>query len=421
MSSVRLTQRKSIENGSHAYHTDVPDVASSHSMHIMNEVQPSGLDISKDISLSIKPKANMRTYLENMDFPEMVRLINWFLVFSSVIIFNIPLFMNADAQAHGHPTGDYAYLAALRPNATTFDNALIKKLEKQYVGDDGIWLIDSLQYNVMSAINLGIAIPSSMDLLVDVFNEIFFPPVAEDKSKHVVRMSHLERFVFLCGVICNGFYLFFPWTTMNIMAANNVNNVFNNLCVILQISPVLMFLERSTSSFPPLWTLGLNLCLCTGVDLYAISLLYPVSWFINTAYNPIFVLYSLATWGVVLSCLRCFFMYLRDKGFVLLPGDEPNPDIQFMDAYDDFNTYQVPALHMIGLMVEMLVCFVWYYLLSNMSNSVNVLLNVLFILSASLVMVIEMRVRANEVQQGLVSCRLFVRKVDNNLKQITNK
>ena len=109
MSSVRLTQRNSIENISHVYQTDVPHVPSSHSMHTMNEVQPSGLDISKDISLSIKPKANMRTYLENMDFPEMVRLINWFLVFSSVIIFNIPLFMNADAQAHGHPTGDYAY------------------------------------------------------------------------------------------------------------------------------------------------------------------------------------------------------------------------------------------------------------------------------------------------------------------------
>jgi len=248
--------------------------------------------------------------------------------------------------------------------------------------------------------------------MVDIFNELFFPPVAEDKTKCVVRMSHLERTVFLFGVICNGFYLFFPWTTMNIMAANNVNNVFNNLCVILQISPVLLFLERSTSSFPPLWTLFLNLCLCIGVDIYAISLLYPISWFLHQGYQPIFVLYSISTWGVVISCGRCFVMYLRDKGFILLPGDEPNPDIQFMDAYDDFNTYQVPALHMIGLMVEMLVCFVWYYLLSDMSNSVNVLLNVLFILSASLVMVIEMRVRANEVQQGLVSCRLFVRKVD---------
>jgi len=365
------------------------------------------LNFKKDTSLVIKSNINA------MDFRTVIRTINWFLVFSSVIIFNIPLFMNANEQAKGHPTGNYAYLVALRPNVTEFDNALIRKIEKQYIGDDGIWLINSLQYNVMSAINLGIAIPSTMDLFVDIGNEIFSPPVKTDSTKHVVRMSHLERGVFLCGVICNGFYMFFPWTTMNIMVANNINNVFNNLCVILQISPVLLFLERSTSSFPPLWTLFLNLCLCTGCNLYAISLLYPVSWFVHTSYPPIFALYSISTWGVVISCGRCFFTYLRDKGYVLFPGDVPNEELQYMDAFEDFNIYQVPALHMIGLMVEMLVCFVWYYLLSNMSNSVNVLLNVLFILSASLVMVIEMRVRANEVQEGLVSCRLFVRKVEH--------
>jgi hypothetical protein len=367
------------------------------------------LNFDKDVSLVTKPKNT----INQLDLRTIVRIINWFLVFSSVIIFNIPLFMNANDQANGHPIGNYAYLSALLPNATTFDNALIKKVEKQYVGDDGIWLIHSLQYNVMSAINLGIAIPSTMDLIVDIGNDLFSPPVKTDSSKHVVRMSNLERSVFLFGVICNGFYMFFPWTTMNIMVANNINNVFNNLCVILQIAPVLLFLERSTSSFPPLWTLFLNLCLCIGCDLYAISLLYPVSWFVHTGYKPIFVLYSISTCGVILSCGRCFFMYLRDKGYVLLPGDVPNEELQYMDAFEDFNIYQVPALHMIGLMVEMLVCFVWYYLLSNMSNSVNVLLNVLFILSASLVMVIEMRVRANEVQEGLVSCRLFVRKIEH--------
>jgi hypothetical protein len=284
-----------------------------------------------------------------MDFREMIRFINWFLVFASVFVYNIPLFMNANAQANGHAVGNYAYLSALLPNATTFDNALIKKVEERNVGDDGIWLIDTLQYNVMSAINLGIAIPSTMDLMVDIFNIFFFPPVTEDKHKHVVRMSLLERAVFLFGVICNGFYLFFPWTTMNIMVANNVNNVFNNLAVILQIAPVMLFLERSTNSFPPLWTLFLNLCLCIGVDIYAISLLYPISWFLHQGYRPIFVLYSISTWGVVLSCGRCFFVYLRDKGFLLLPGDVPNADVQFMDIYEDFNTYQVPALHMVGL------------------------------------------------------------------------
>ena len=367
------------------------------------------LNFDKDVSLVTKPNNT----INHLDFRTVVRMINWFLVFSSIIIFNIPLFMNANEQANGHPTGDYAYLSALLPNATTFDNALIKKVEKQYIGDDGIWLIDSLQYNVMSAINLGIAIPSTMDLIVDIGNDIFSPPVETDSSKHVVRMSNLERSVFLFGVICNGFYMFFPWTTMNIMVANNINNVFNNLSVILQIAPVLLFLERSTSSFPPLWTLFLNLCLCIGCDLYAISLLYPVSWFVHTGYKPIFVLYSISTWGVILSCGRCFFMYLRDKGYVLLPGDVPNEELQYMDAYQDFNLYQVPALHMIGLIIEMLVCFVWYYLLSDMSNSVNVLLNVLFILSASLVIVVEMRIRANEVQESLVSCRLFVRKINH--------
>jgi len=78
------------------------------------------LNFKKDASLVIKSKIN------TMDFRTVIRTINWFLIFSSVIIFNIPLFMNANEQAKGHPTGNYAYLSALLPNATEFDNALIR-------------------------------------------------------------------------------------------------------------------------------------------------------------------------------------------------------------------------------------------------------------------------------------------------------
>ena len=352
-------------------------------------------------------------WLNKSSLHEKFVIFNWAIVFVATIICMIPLFIYAQQQREGHPVGDFSYLQS-KTNETTLNNNQIKLLT-----DDQTFSVDQYATILISALNLGVAIPSTFDLFVDMFVAIF-EKTNDQPKKEIVRLSLLERAVFLFGVICNGVYMFFP-SDWNIMVVSNIYNVFNNLACMLQAAPILIFLMRSTKAFPPLWTSFLVLTLALGTTTYIISLLYP-STYMHKFFNLMNIAcFGLSTWGTVLTILWCLYGCLRHhRWFRWFRPVETKEDVTpVVDAYENFNTNQVPALHMFALIVTMVVCFVWYYVLSALTANESYVLNALFILAACLVMVIEMRVRANEVKHGvdlLESKRSFVRFISHEVR-----
>ena len=338
---------------------------------------------------------------------------NWGIVFIATVICMIPLFAYAQLQREGHPVGDFSYLRT-KTDATTLDNDRIQMLT-----DDQTFAVDQHATVLISALNLGIAIPSTFDLFVDIFVAIS-QKTNDQPTKEIVRLSLLERSVFLFGVICNGVYLLFP-SDWNIMVISNIYNVFNNLSALLQAVPILIFLERSTKAFSPLWTSFLVLTLSLSEVMWCCNYL-DVTPNMRASFRSVNIIcYGLSTWGTALTTLWCLYDSLRHHRWFrwCRPVHQQDDITPVLDAYENFNVNQVPALHMISLVISMVVCFVWYYLLSDITPNESYTLNTLFILAACLVMVIEMRVRANEVKHGvdlLESKRSFVRFISHEVR-----
>ena len=344
---------------------------------------------------------------------EKVWYFNWGIVFVATVICMIPLFAYAQPQREGHPVGDFSYLQT-KTDATTLDNDRIQMLT-----DDQTFAVDQRATVLISALNLGVAIPSMFDLFVDIFVAIS-QKTNDQPTKEIVRLSLLERSVFLFGVICNGVYLLFP-SDWNIMVISNIYNVFNNLSALLQAVPILIFLERSTKAFSPLWTSFLVLTLSLSVAMWCCNYL-DVTPNMRASFTSVNITcFGLSTWGTVLASLWCLYDILRHHRWFrwCRPVHQQDDITPVLDAYENFNVNQVPALHMISLVISMVMCFVWYYLLSDITPTQSYLLNTLYIFAACVVMVIEMRVRANEVKHGvdlLESKRSFVRFISHEVR-----
>ena len=299
------------------------------------------------------------------------------------------------------------------------------------INDDTLFVVNESSYILISAINIGISIPSVLNLLIDIIINYYKNPLfcfglsankldSEKKNKsEITRLSILERSVFLFGVICNGFYFFFP-TKWNIMAISTINNIFNgSLAVLLQIAPIIIFLERVVDVFTPILTTTIILILTFGVCCGSSALLYPPGLYYTSLNLISLICYSISTWLVISICLYCLFTNIKYNFYNNKNIEEILNINEKLNMYQIFNKYQIPALHMCILMIEMLVCFAWYFLLIGMSNSTFELLNYLYIFSAASVMTIEMRIHTNEVNHGLdiiESKRAFVRFISHEMR-----
>ena len=356
-------------------------------------------------NLSTKPQQNNPRTTTTKGLKGWTRLrvicwyFNWIVTLIASIICMIPLMAFGEQQREGYPVGDYAALQKFS-NGSTLTNVQIKALT-----DDGTFSVDSYQNILISALNMGCALPSTMDLLVDIFVALTEKEGEKSSSKDIVRLSLLERAAFLLGVLCNGAYLFFP-PTWNIMLVDNVNNVFNNYCAFIQVVPITIFLERSTHAFTPLWTSFLVFTLALSESIWCMTYMGVTHAMFLKMDTVNIVCYGLSTWGTLLTILWCFVTTMRQYKWGGGFGVRENADGTVLSAYEDFNTNRVPALHMTALAISLIVCFVWYYLLAAITFVQSNLLNTLFILAACLVMVIEMRVRANEVREGLEKIEL---------------
>ena len=282
---------------------------------------------------------------------------------------------------------------------------------------------------------LGIVLPATLDLLIDIYNLI---RSTSDRYKQqmvskVVRMSLLERSVFLLGCSLNGLYLFFPFK-WNIMILYYIKDVFAGMTTILTAAPVLIFLERSTKAFNPLFVTTLLVIIQSGgicQQFASMMISDPTNLTFNTlnvyksacvtAFGCLFLARCIWSWLKYIHKTDVFRTVLVTLGFsTYLPGLKANHIGHDLNEYEEFELTGVPALHMAALFVQCVIDIYWYNCdYATLTLQSNMVLNILFLISTAFVLVIEMRVRQNEVFSGLAqleSKRSFVRFISHEVR-----
>ena len=210
----------------------------------------------------------------------------------------------------------------------------------------------------------------------------------------------LERLVFTIGVSCSAFYFVIP-LDWNVMVLFIVRRVTVNITLLLMVTPLVIFFERTTNVFSPFFTTLIIFLLSFGgaMNCFSFNLADDTPSFQNTIDDGTYI-YVAGYLLVVVGILWSFFQFLLQKRTKAdIDGKEKQ---QQLDPFIDFNTTHVPACHMVSLLIGFFINIGNALAPAKPSPSVINLLYTLLLFAAALVFLIEMRVRQNEVVSGLV-------------------
>ena len=345
--------------------------------------------------------------------------VNWTMVFVATIVSLLPIFLNCDQQRRGYPTGHFADLLNNNSNLRApVDSTTVLSI----ITDDEIVQTNDLNVSMIMGPFLGMCLPAFLDLLVDVYVAVTQPTTrGMNNALKIVRLSLLERFVFILGVFCNGFYFLIP-LDWNVMVRYTVQQVTNRVGLILLSAPLIIFLERSTNIFSPFFTTLIIMLMSSGGAMIGYKMGLTTDTMAYQEINVLSTFIILAYFCLVLSaCLWSFLKFLfhqHTKAESAAGGIQK----QHLDPFQDFSVNHVPACHMVTLCIGYCVSLSWFLSPNKVPQSTNNLLFALMLFSEALVFVIEMRVRQNEIVHGLHllnSKRAFVRFISHEVRMCT--
>ena len=326
------------------------------------------------------------------------------MVFLGFLISLLPIFFHCDQQRRGYPSGYFVDLLVNTTLAAPVDSAtVLSLLTDDYVSQLGTFNVkDTMIFGPF----LGMCLPSLMDLMVEMYVAIGRKASTEihrNTASTVIRLSMLERSVFIIGVICNSFYFLMPidWNVMVIFIVREITEIISSVFV---TAPLIMFLERTTNVFSPLFTTLIIFLLSCGNAIGCMS--YNAAYDTDFHKENVVSLYMLiACYLLIISaCLWSFLQFLfRQHTKVESVKDETNN--HDLDPFVNFSTTRVPAAHVVALSVNCGIVL-YFFLLPKPPPSVFNLLYTLQFFAAALVFAIEMRVRQNEVVIGLTQLEL---------------
>ena len=343
--------------------------------------------------------------------------IRWTMVFVSTILSLVPLFIVGTSQREGIPIGEFGYLATSMSASGTLDDAAFNSQT-----DDAVHLSKSFEFARVMGPYLGIALPVMMDVIVDIYAFVTQPM----RANNVLRLSLLERVVFVVGVFVNGLYLLFP-LNWNPMLMFTIQSIFANINTLLTAAPIVIFLERSTDVMTPLLTTVLIILLCSGIVALNFTFLL-VTDLTSMTYVALYtyseVSLSICFGSIILACFWSLFCYLSTNHWLYqcfgwnasTVGKSLDDEL---DPFKKFSVYKVPALHMIALCTMCGINIYWFNTPTIIPVRNVSLLNLLLLFSTSLILTIEMRVRQNEVMHGLFlldSKKSFVRFISHEVR-----
>jgi hypothetical protein len=246
--------------------------------------------------------------------------------------------------------------------------------------------------------------------------------ISSGKSSVTFRLNDIERLLFIIGVLIQSCVWFCPLST-DIETLGLVYDTTTNASVLLVLVPILTYLQRSTTTFSTL-----RASFIASLTSFGLIFLTIGFFFQGDSVGRRTVVYI--GWGVEgLSVLLyfylvgiCAFKYLHPhlrtsldrKAFLAqlinlfrrsVPGIE---DKQRNDNVHEVYSNYIPAIHMAATVI-LVVAFYGISFLDGYDNATVFESRTYIVIACEVVvLVIELRVRKNEVARALVSqCYLF--------------
>lgn len=283
-----------------------------------------------------------------------------------------------------------------------------------------------------------VVLVSFLDIIVDFI--LFLvdisggsPLIPASRRKLVlVRLTDFERFLFAIGVALVGFIVFYDVAESNLYL---IWNCLMNASTILTICPVLLFLERCTQTWTPIRTSLINLLIVLGSILDSASI-FDEGQSTRGARGLLVttdVVHVLCLFLMTVTCSICAITCLRqdyglddfirkyfparivrtlgfsDRSVAAEPtvmnqtADSNRMTTMTVDKDTTSNFYRnvVPALHMCSMMIFCILNVV-YQLYSVTDSQALTAYNYVNIVAASVVFVVENRIRKNELVRALL-------------------
>ena len=273
--------------------------------------------------------------------------------------------------------------------------------------------------------SLFIVVIPVVDLLLDLPSYIasyFFgegnPSKKCPDSLVVVRLSDVERLLFIIGVAAQSTVAFLPATT-NEQTIALVHRCTYNFGLLMTLSPIETFLGRCTLTFSHS---VVSFAILTSAVAFSITTLsyYFEAGSSNRLALTVIGLLLLCFVGIlnVATASLCFYKYLRGGAKLrstvqrfhinslikLFKGnsykmntDVDQPNLKKSELY----THYIPGLHMVSVLI---IGFAHDYAPQTQQSITYQQRLYLSLFAQIMVLVIELRIRKNEIARGLVSC-----------------
>ena len=242
------------------------------------------------------------------------------------------------------------------------------------------------------------------------------------ESSVVSRLTDSERLLFICGVAIQAIVLSNPSQDF-LSDAFIMESSINNCSVFLTLGPIVIFLNRCTTTFT--WRRTLFI-LSTG--LIGLTF-YTASYYCRSIQNSgtcdtilltgnIFV--SAGGITVIASIFLSFVSYIHEKlkcpiarqkfqrlfSSSKIADEILEDDCLKIDTDRELYSNYIPALHMLSLLLIAIANTYWKYATRGDSARATISRSYITSVAEIMVLVIELRIRKNEIARGLVSRNL---------------
>jgi hypothetical protein len=237
------------------------------------------------------------------------------------------------------------------------------------------------------------------------------------ESRNIARLTDFERFLFLMGMAIQSSVWFLPASTdMRIVGA--VSLCVWNCHQALLLGPILVYLQRCTTTFTERRSFFILFFGLTGIMINSTVTVLKVDVDLKTAYivtEGMGIIAGTVYGLLMLSCLvkyihnlvgtptkgQNFLTWLESRTYKRRVADVAMQSTSNSDNDSELYKNYIPALHMISSAV--LAATAAFDQFSDRSIESSRLISVVVSLFAQiLVLVVELRIRKNEITRGLV-------------------
>ena len=292
-----------------------------------------------------------------------------------------------------------------------------------------------------------VLIPAA-DLLIDLTTRIFASVFLKEHSHNraaevaiVTRLTDLERGLFIIGVVLQSGVGFLS-SGDAASAVNLYKECLSNSSVLFLVGPIVTFLERCTSTFTESRTLSMLITFAVGVTSNTFFYYFEggtQTSMLSFLFYSGKVLIPLSGFLFVITVLTCFVNYCKTRQIPQskflariqklfknkvenFDNNENNDsidnksyDVSVMNRNDVNNSNEnyhelyanyIPSIHMIAILIISFASFAHNYICPSLPFECHQ--EYVILVAEVIVLVLEYRIRKNEIAKGLVSFTLFV-------------